>query len=155
MNAEKKVYQYNYPMPSVTVDMVLFSPDRSNILCIKRKNEPFKGFHCLPGGFMNIDETLAAAAVREPFEETGIVVPEKDITFVGMFDAVKRDTRNRVLSACFTAQLKDYKMPVAGDDAAEALWVIVDRLVSKNVVLGFDHYDMVMQVLTGVNYFEH
>lgn len=152
---EKKLYTYNYPMPAMTADIILFSPDKSHIVCIKRRDDPFKGSWALPGGFMNIDERLAVSAARELYEETGITVDVDKLEFVGLFDNPNRDKRGRVISSCFTAQLKIPTMVKAGDDAADAGWVMVDRLVSKELPLAFDHYDMLTQVLTGMNYFEH
>jgi 8-oxo-dGTP diphosphatase len=63
-----------YKKPSVTVDCVVFGLDEEDlkIILIERDLEPFKGKWALPGGFVNIDETLEAAAMRELQEETGV-----------------------------------------------------------------------------------
>ena len=73
-----------YEKPSVSTDIVVFSigkgkrdnyrqlPKRHlQILLIRRKNHPFKDCWALPGGFVNVDESLRDAAARELFEETG------------------------------------------------------------------------------------
>lgn len=73
----KKVYTYDYPMASVTADIGVLrkaEDGRFEILLIKRKNEPYKDCWALPGGFMEMDETLEKCAVRELKEETNIVV---------------------------------------------------------------------------------
>jgi 8-oxo-dGTP diphosphatase len=53
-------YTYEYPHPAVTVDIVIFTIDDDDlkVLLIQRGNEPFKGKWALPGGFVEIDESL-------------------------------------------------------------------------------------------------
>ncbi len=63
-------YSYKYPRPAVTVDCVVLNDN--NVLLIKRLNTPFKDHWALPGGFIDIDETLEEAAYRELSEETGV-----------------------------------------------------------------------------------
>lgn len=85
-------YTYRYPRPSVTVDAVVFTADPSErpapavrLLLIKRGNDPFKGRYALPGGFVDPDEDLEAAAKRELEEETGFVdVTLAQVSFVCM-----------------------------------------------------------------------
>ena len=60
----------DYPRPSATADLALLRRGGSEILLIKRGNHPFIGKWALPGGFVNPDETVEAAAARELFEET-------------------------------------------------------------------------------------
>jgi len=67
-------YSYKYPRPALTVDAVVFqkSARKTEVLLIQRKNPPFRGGWALPGGFVDLDETLEKAVVRELFEETGL-----------------------------------------------------------------------------------
>ena len=61
-----KKYTYDYPRPSVTVDIALVTMEpRPRILLIRRKHPPFGGMWALPGGFVEMDETLEASARRE------------------------------------------------------------------------------------------
>jgi len=91
-------YTYDYPRPMVTVDIAIVTREESpRILLIRRKHEPFAGSWALPGGFLDMDETLEAAARRELDEETGVAVGK--LTFLGLFDAVDRDPRGRAISA--------------------------------------------------------
>ena len=72
------MYCYKYPRPALTADCLIFGKDPSGlkILLIQRKNEPFQGLWALPGGFMDMDETIEECACRELKEETGLEVSE-------------------------------------------------------------------------------
>ena len=67
-------YEYEYPHPAVTVDVVVFTIENDDlkVLLIQRDLEPFEGQWALPGGFVDIDESLGHAAKRELKEETGV-----------------------------------------------------------------------------------
>ena len=67
-----------------------------------RRNPPYNEIDCfaLPGGFLNIDETLEECALRELKEETNINYIEQPV-FVGMYDEPNRDERSRVITAAF------------------------------------------------------
>ena len=67
-------YTYDYPRPAVSADIAVFreSSQSMEILLIQRKNPPFQGMWALPGGFLEIDETLEETAARELEEETGL-----------------------------------------------------------------------------------
>lgn len=115
----------DYERPSVTVDMLIFSVDQeeaeAELLLIRRKNHPCIGQWAIPGGFVNPDESLEAAAARELKEETGL----EDISMEQLYTwgNVKRDPRTRVISVSYMAAvLKNQLNPEAGDDAAEACW---------------------------------
>jgi 8-oxo-dGTP diphosphatase len=84
--AEAKASSYDaskYERPSVTVDVVMMSLRQRDlqVLLIKRRSWPFEGMWAIPGGFVNIDESLETAAKRELQEETGVqdVYPERSI----------------------------------------------------------------------------
>jgi 8-oxo-dGTP diphosphatase len=61
------MYTYKFPRPSLTVDVVAFTQrsGRLHVLLVKRANEPFAGMWALPGGYVDMDESLEAAAMRE------------------------------------------------------------------------------------------
>jgi 8-oxo-dGTP diphosphatase len=132
-------YTYKYPHMAVTVDVVLFAldPDGAKVLLIQRKNEPFKGDWAFPGGFVDMDETAVAAARRELAEETGVAAPE--LTFLGYFDAIDRDPRERTLALAFLGKAASSRLALtAGDDAAATRWFRIDDLPP----LAFDHADI-------------
>jgi len=91
---------------------------------------------------MNIDETTQQAAVRELQEETGLML--NSLRCTGVYDAVGRDPRERVISVAYATWLNE-ELPVSGgDDAAEALWVPL----KKAFPLAFDHLQIVDDALS-------
>ena len=97
------LYAYQYPRASVTADAVLFAEKQSQlyVLLIQRGNDPYKGYWAFPGGFLNMDETVARCAERELEEETGIVLTGMQLS--GVYSDVERDPRGRVITAAYTA----------------------------------------------------
>ncbi len=139
------MYTYQYPRPSVTVDIAIFMPKDEifNLLLIQRAQTPFRGLYALPGGFMEIQETLEEAALRELKEETGL--EPLPLTQVHTFSALDRDPRGRVISTCFAAILPDSNQIKlqAGSDAADAGWFNINELPS----LAFDHEQVIQTVV--------
>lgn len=109
-----------YPRPSVTVDAAVldFSREEPRILLIKRRNHPFIGKWALPGGFINMDEDLEAAARRELMEETGVGAAE--MRQIGAYGRADRDPRGRIITVAYLMRLPEGTEPLAGDDAADA-----------------------------------
>ena len=135
------MYTYNYPHPAVTADCLVFArtDEGMKLLLIQRKNEPGKGKWAFPGGFMDIDETTIDAARRELKEETGLVVGE--LHRVGIFDAVDRDPRERIITVAYYTIL-DKPAEVSGlDDAAQAKWFSLTELPD----LAFDHKEILQE----------
>ena len=113
------------------------------ILLIQRGSEPFKGAYALPGGFVDIQESLEEAAHRELEEETGLIIT--NLTQVHTFSDPERDPRGRVISTCFAAILTESDQIVlrAGDDAADAGWFSLETLPP----LAFDHAQVIQTVI--------
>ena len=67
-------FTYEYPRPSLTVDVVAFTlrDNRLQVLLIQRGEDPYAGHWALPGGFVQMQESLEDAALREMEEETGL-----------------------------------------------------------------------------------
>jgi 8-oxo-dGTP diphosphatase len=133
--AGKQQYCYDYPRPAVTVDLVVLTRESEpRVLLIRRKHEPFASRWALPGGFLEMEETLEAAARRELREETGLEVDA--IEQLHTFGDPGRDPRGRTISVVYYAFLpRPADSLQAGDDAAEAGWHALDRLPE----LAFDH----------------
>lgn len=117
--------------PALTVDCVVLD-SHNRILLIRRGNPPFQGQYALPGGFVDVGETVDAACRRELKEETGIEVGA--LRLIGVYSDPSRDPRGHTCSVAFLAYAGNAQ-PVAGDDASAAEWVENWRRVS----LAFDH----------------
>jgi 8-oxo-dGTP diphosphatase len=118
--------------PALTVDCVIFGPD-GRVLLIRRKNAPFKDTFALPGGFVDIGETVEAGCRREVREETGLDV--SGLRLIGVYSDPDRDPRGHTVSVAFLARLPAAAAPSAGDDAASARWIGDWRAHT----LAFDH----------------
>jgi 8-oxo-dGTP diphosphatase len=131
-------FTYDYPRPAVTVDVVIVSREKPpRVMLIRRKHDPFAGYWAIPGGFVDIDEPLDAAARRELFEETGVRMNK--LVQLHTFGDPKRDPRGRNISVTYLALVDaDGLTPRAGDDAAEVGWFSL-RHPPK---LAFDHRDI-------------
>jgi len=131
----KKKFTYEYPRPNLTVDLVLITTERRpRVLLIRRKDEPFAGRWAFPGGFVNENEPLEAAARRELKEETGVEVTA--LKQLGAFGDPGRDPRGWTVTVAFTGRVNAKKLiPVAADDAAEVDWHYVDAPPK----MAFDH----------------
>ncbi len=140
----RKQYCYDYPRPMVTVDIIIFSirAGRLEVLLIRRGQEPFAGQWAIPGGFVEMDESLEAAALRELQEETGVCdVPLEQLH---AFGDPHRDPRGRVITVAYYALLDGSKLTVKGaDDACEADWFTVGALPP----LAFDHDQILANAL--------
>lgn len=126
-----------YERPSVTVDMLVFTvtdEEKENyrklpkkvlrLLMIKRGDHPFIGQWALPGGFVNMNESLDEAALRELKEETNIdnIYMEQLYTW----GDVDRDPRTRVISASYMSLVDSSTLDIkASDDADDAKWFTV------------------------------
>ncbi len=153
----------DYPRPSVTVDMIVFAVNsiastnirkteekELQVLLIRRKNHPFMGQWAIPGGFVDINESIEDAAMRELWEETGIQNLYLEQLYT--WGSVHRDPRMRVISTSYMALVnREDIQPKAGDDAQAVAWFTVsmtqhdseiDRLTffnqEQNITISYD-----------------
>jgi len=133
------IYTYAYPRPALTVDIIVINKDdMDKILLIKRKNEPFKDFWALPGGFIDIDEELTESALRELQEETGI--SDIKLRQFGTYGKLGRDPRGRTISVVYYGYLTNYNQDImANDDAKDLDWFSLNNLPA----LAFDHKEII------------
>lgn len=131
------MYTYTHPRPALTVDIVIFTlrDNRLQVLLIQRSKEPFAGKWALPGGFVNLDESLDEAATREMGEETG--VKEAYLEQLYTYGNPDRDPRGRIVTVAYFALIPSDATVHAegGSDASQARWFPADDLPS----LAFDH----------------
>lgn len=125
--------------PLLTVDCVVFDKT-GRLLLIKRGNPPFKGQYALPGGFVDVGETVEAAALRELKEETG--VDGEIVRLIGVYSDPDRDPRGHTVSVSFLVR-SEMTEAISGDDAAEAHFVADWRALD----LAFDHGRIVSDAL--------
>ncbi len=142
------MYIYKYPRPSLTVDAAVFlkEVDVLKILLIKRKNPPYEGYWALPGGFVDMDESLDIAVQRELKEETGL--DNIELVQLAAFGDVDRDPRGRTVSVVYYGETTSNNCKVKGDDdAAEAGWFDLNELPK----LAFDHDNIVKRAVEKIN----
>lgn len=136
-----------YPAPSLAADVVLLSEGK-DVLLVRRGGHPYLGYLALPGGFVNPDESAPDAAVRELREETNVWASPEDLFEIGLFSKPGRDPRGWVVSDAFLLPVDRSMVRVkAGDDAANAVWVSVERTedgirLPEGVSLAFDHAEI-------------
>ena len=107
----------------------------------KRGNDPYKGYWAFPGGFLEMDETVARCAERELEEETGLKVDS--IHQIGAYSKVDRDPRGRTITVAYLAIIDEPIAVTGQDDAAKAEWWSLSDLPH----LAFDHYDIIQDAI--------
>lgn len=115
--------------PLLTVDAIIIYQNK--IVCIRRMNNPYKDMFALPGGFVEVGETVESATIREAKEETGLEI--ELIKLLGVYSDPSRDPRGHVVSICYLA--KGSGELNAGSDAKEI--ELFERM--NTPALAFDH----------------
>ncbi len=125
--------------PLLTVDGILRNGE-GKFLLIRRRNPPFQGRWALPGGFVDVGETVEAACAREMLEETGLAVTVERL--VGVYSDPHRDPRGHTVGIAFACSC-EHEDHAAGDDAEEAAWLTLDEARP----LAFDHEKILVNYL--------
>lgn len=105
--------------PLLATDCVAVDP-KGRVLLIRRGHPPYKGSYALPGGFVDVGETVEDGCRRELMEETGVKAGK--LTLIGVYSDPKRDPRGHTVTIAYATRIKSVT-PVAGDDATAAEWV--------------------------------
>lgn len=139
--------------PSVTVDIAICTliDGCLNVLLVKRKNPPFKGYWALPGGFIHAEdkEHLDAAAARKIKEKTGLT--HLYIEQLKTYGDVDRDPRTRVITTAYYSlvnrSLIELPNSKSNQKTEETQWFPLQNLekdsVFRNEKLAFDHGQIV------------
>ncbi len=127
------VISREYPnFPLVGVGAVITQDNQ--VILVRRGKEPSKGDWSIPGGLVNVGETLRDAAIREAFEETGLEVEPTDL--VELVERIFRDDSGRVqyhyVLADFLCRVRKGNL-LAGSDALDAKWFRPDELPDLNL----------------------
>lgn len=124
-----------YRNPALTVDTIIIKD--SQIVLIKRLNDPHKNSWTLPGEFIEYNEKVEIAAVREAKEETGLDVKLNQL--VGVYSDPSRDPRGHTVSVVYTAEIVNGELN-SGSDAKDAKFIDIDTL--DDISLAFDHNEI-------------
>jgi 8-oxo-dGTP diphosphatase len=128
--------------PLLTVDVVIEHPSGDGrVLLIERRNEP-AGW-ALPGGFVDVGETVEQAAIREAREETGLDVELRHL--LGVYSDPARDPRGHTVSVVFVARADG--TPAASDDAKDVQWADPGHPPGR---LAFDHGQILSDYQAGI-----
>jgi len=131
-------FDNHWRKPSVTADGIVLKDGR--IVLIRRRNDPFKGSHALPGGFVDYGERLEDCVVREVLEETGLKT--RVVGLVGVYSDPGRDPRGHFVTAVYELRTIGGSLK-PGDDASSAEWVSVDDIPA----MAFDHGQIIADFL--------
>src|SRR5215207_741121 len=123
--------------PKLMVDVVIAS--ERGVVLIRRANEPFEGQWALPGGFVEVGETVEEAADREAAEETGLAVEVARL--VGVYSDPDRDPRGHNVSVAFLVRVLGGDLAAASDAAEVAV------MDPASVELAFDHNKIIADAM--------
>ncbi|RLF49011.1 MAG: NUDIX hydrolase [Thermoplasmata archaeon] len=127
------------PHPYIAVDAVVYR--NGKFLLVRRKNEPYRGYYALPGGFVEYGERVEDAVLRELMEETRM--NGKIAGIVGVYSDPSRDPRGHTISVAFLVLAQGDEQPIAGDDACEISWFDAEHLP----MMAFDHDKIVRDAI--------
>lgn len=157
MEKYKSSWQHTpYPVTFVTVDSVVVCA--GHVLLVRRKAEPGKNTWATPGGFLNQNERLFDAAIRELKEETGLKIPipvlKGSLKSTLVVDDPNRSLRGRTLTHVFVFEIEpiDGKFPkVKGsDDAGKAKWISFSTIKQMQDQFFEDHFRIIQELTKGV-----
>jgi len=118
-----------YVNPKPTTSILLINT-AGEILFVIRKIDPKKGMLDLPGGFVDIDETLEEGMIREIDEELGVAITVEKLRYLGsMVDEYEHGgIESRTINAMYTAPLPENAHIVPADDVADFLFISPNKI---------------------------
>ena len=134
----------NKKIPSLTTDIFIYN-DNLNFILIKRKNEPYKDYWALLGGFVEYGESVENAAIREAKEETNIDIKLEDL--VNIYSKPNRDPRGHTITIAYTAK-GDFKMRKESSDAKDINIFTINEI--ENLNIAFDHNKIIKDCIKKV-----
>lgn len=130
--------------PLLAVDALIIYEGK--LVLIKRKNPPYKDQFALPGGSVDIGETVEEAAIREAKEETDLDI--EIVKLLGVYSDPKRDPRSHTVSICFIARGEGNLR--AGSDAKDIGLFDLNQLPE----LAFDHNKIIEDAKKDIEFIE-
>ncbi|HEY9245945.1 MAG TPA: NUDIX hydrolase [Candidatus Methanoperedens sp.] len=127
--------------PLLTVDALIIYEGK--LVLIRRKNPPYQDRFALPGGFVEIGETVECAVAREAREETGLEI--KIIRLLGVYSEPSRDPRGHTVSICFIAEGRG-KLKAGSDAKGIGLFKL-----NEIPELAFDHNKIIEDARSDIN----
>lgn len=127
--------------PLLTVDALIIY--KGKLVLVKRKNPPYQGYFALPGGFVEVGETVESAVVREAKEETGLDI--EIIKLLGVYSDPSRDPRGHTVSICYLS--KGSGTLKAGSDAKDVGLFCLNEIPK----LAFDHNKIIENAKSDIN----
>ncbi len=140
---EWKEEDKRFKRPQVTVDIIVFTirDDDLKVLLIKRKGYPFIDYWAIPGGFIKMEESLDASALRKLKEETGVMDVYLEQLYT--FGDPKRDIRGRIITVAYYALADEARFKVQ-KSIDETKWHSAYSLPKK---MAFDHEKIISYAL--------
>ena len=117
--------------PLLTVDAVIIY--NGKLVLIRRKNPPFQGHFALPGGFVEIGETVEEAVVREAKEETGLEI--KNITYLTSLATIHEDGSPSLVISCL-AEHDSGEIILQEEENDKHAWVSLEEAKNYDLLDG-------------------
>ena len=133
---------YFNPIPC---NAVILENVKSQLLLVRRATDPFKGYWDLPGGFVEVNESVEESIVRETKEETGIDLDPKDLKlFMTTWDRyLYKGIKDYTLGLIYSAKLAEKDIPVPADDVSETKFFDHDEIPWEHIA--FDSIRMILK----------